>query len=132
MQGIKDSDFWASMCAALSHADHKVIYLHSASSSAIWFHFSVAVITLDPILEHKRWWVPYEKLPLNWESSGSLKAVVTACAFYQPVRKKTTNLVYFYLTKAWAVIPSVLSHFPGWEVWSSFLFLLSELGVPLN
>lgn len=36
-----------------SHADHKVIYLHSASSSAIWFHFSAAVITLDWILEHK-------------------------------------------------------------------------------
>lgn len=51
-----------------SHADHKVIYLRSASYAAIWFHFSAAVITLDWILEHKMQWVPYEKLPLNWES----------------------------------------------------------------
>lgn len=48
-----------------SHDDHKVICLRSASYSAIWFHFSAAVITLDRILEHKMRWVPYEKLPLN-------------------------------------------------------------------
>lgn len=97
------------MCAVL-FSDHKVIYLHSASSSAIWFHFSAAVITLDRTLEHKMWWVPYEKLPLNWESSGSLKAGVTARAFYQPARK--VNLLYFSLTKAMSRHPKCFITLP--------------------
>lgn len=48
-----------------SHADHKLICLRSASYSAIWFHFSAAVFTLEWILEQKMQWVPYETLPLN-------------------------------------------------------------------
>lgn len=46
-------------------ADNKVIYLHYASCSFIWFHFSATIITLDWIREHNIQWVPYEKVPLN-------------------------------------------------------------------
>lgn len=36
---------------------------------AVWFHLSADVISLIGVLEHELWWVPYEKLPLNWEST---------------------------------------------------------------
>lgn len=68
LQGIKEPAIAASMFVVLFSCWSQGNIFTQCIIAAIWFHFSAAVITLDWILEHKMQWVPYEKLPLNWES----------------------------------------------------------------